>query len=122
MSRLSSLFVQLAILTVTIGTVLVLRNGVWAADSIIIWTAIVAVALATIISSQIGITLQRSARTKRAQRKVQQTLKPVPVNHTARLQRAIDPMRDARRQREREESRRLNIEAEIRLIHEARNK
>ncbi len=121
MSRLTSLFVQLAILIVAIGTVFVVRDGGWAADTILIWTAILAVALAAIISSQIGITLKNSARAKRARRR-QPAPKKIVVNHTARLQRAIDPMRDAKRRRAREESRRLNIEAEIRLMQETANK
>lgn len=129
---------QLTLLIVAMGLVVVLHDGVWASDTIVIWTAVVAAVLSLIVISQIWMVLKSSERAKIAERGKRHESKKRPpsnqrqvppaarkenaVNHTQRFRGLMIAREQAKRESEREESRLLNIEADIRIMNETKSK
>jgi hypothetical protein len=126
MPRVAGLIVNLAILLLAVGAVMFMNRSAWAPDWVLLWTAVLAVALSFIVSTQLVVVIGRSARARRARASggsvpPRASAKAV-TTHTSRFQRYVGSDLEAKRQREREESRRLNIAADIRRIHDDRSK
>lgn len=128
MPRISGLAFQLAALMIAVVTILIVHNGNWGLDKILVWTGMLAIALSAITTGQIVGVVRHKARVKQAQRSMRRMPRSARsaetdtgIRHTARLKRAVEADGEAARQRAREESRRLNVEADIRAMKGADN-